>query len=327
MSFQPLPWHDELWQMMMASARQGALAHAFLLKGVSGVGKLHFAKAFAGMLLCEANGNEPCQRCKGCSLVQAGNHPDLLVVEPEEAGRPIKIGQVRALNDFAQKTAQQGGRRIIIINPAEAMNINASNALLKSLEEPGAETLFLLVSHRAADMLPTIRSRCQVLSFATPGKEQALSWLMDKLDDSSDAGLLLNLASGSPLLAYAFFGQGALQLRRDLIDSVGALFKGELTPVEVAKEWQGRDYVQILEWLASWLEDSVKFKLSGEGGVIKNDDLIKLIGYLAGKSDVRQLIELRDLLVAQRQILLSGGNLNTLLVLEGVFCRYLGLVL
>lgn len=324
----PLPWQHGFWQKLLASARRGTLAHALLLKGAAGVGKLHFAQALAGWLLCEADNPEgACQQCKGCALVQAGNHPDLLRVEPEEAGRPIRIAQIRTLNDFAQKTAQQGGHRIIIINPAQAMNVSASNALLKSLEEPGEQTLFLLVSQRAGGVLPTIASRCQPLHFALPEKTQALSWLAATLDQPEQAGPLLTLAQGAPLLARDLAGQDVLARRQGLVAAMGLLFRGSSTPVELARKWQNHDVVQTLEWLAGWLEDAVRLRLSGQTGYVYNQDQVQLVAYLAERVEAQSLLASRDWLLVQRQSLLASGNLNIPLLLESVFCRCLELIL
>ena len=135
-----LPWQDNLWQQMITCCQRGALAHAYLLRGMPGVGKFQFAKALAAYLLCKSPvNNRYCGQCKECELLHAGTHPDIAIIEPDEPGRAIRIDKIRQLTGFAHKTAQQGGRRIIIMNPAEAMNIHAANALLKCLEEPGGK--------------------------------------------------------------------------------------------------------------------------------------------------------------------------------------------
>ena len=235
-----LPWQSHLWQQMVQRDRNDNLAHAYLLRGVPGVGKLQFARSFASYLLCLSPINgEACGRCKECELLLAGTHPDIVIVEPDEPGRPIKIDRVRELNEFAHKTAQQGGRRVIIINPAEAMNVNASNALLKCLEEPGEDTLYLLISARAGDMLPTIRSRCQQLTFTCPDKEVAMEWLQEKLENPADASELLDMVAGAPLEAERFAREGVPETRRKLSEGVKALLKGKVTPVELAKRLAG----------------------------------------------------------------------------------------
>ncbi len=327
MSCQPLPWQHAEWDQLQARTRNHNLAHAFLLKGTPGIGKYWFAKAISSWLLCESpNARLACEKCKSCTMIRAGHHPDLLCVEPDESGKFIKVDQVRQLTEFAHKTAQQGGRRIIIINPAEAMNVNASNALLKCLEEPGAETLFLLVSHRSGDMLPTIRSRCQALNFKIPETSVGLDWLKKQLAARDEANALLDLALGAPLLALSMSEQDILDIRKKLVQSIEALFRGIETPVELAKKWQGENIILVLEWLTSWLEDVIRLAHMQDENNLRNKDQLKLIKYLSVKSQLLDVIQVRDWFTVQRQILLQGGNLNSQLLIEGSFCHYLKLV-
>src|SRR5690606_31936472 len=134
----PCPWHLPVWDALTAGSRH---AHAFLFAGLPGVGKRLFAEAFAAHLLClQPQSGRACGQCRSCHLCQAGSHPDRLVVEPEEQGKAIRIDAIRQLGDFMGQTAQQGGRKVIILHPAEAMNLNAANALLKSLERSEEHT-------------------------------------------------------------------------------------------------------------------------------------------------------------------------------------------
>ena len=324
----PLPWQEGIWQSIIQQEQTDRLAHAFLLRGVQGVGKFHFARALAGQLLCETQGDDyACGRCKECGLVRAGTHPDLLIVQPESEGKHIKIDQIRQVNDFARKTAQQGGRRVVVMSPAEAMNINAANALLKSLEEPGSNTVFLLVSDRAGDMLPTIRSRCQLLTFAAPDREEAARWLSEHVADRVVIDQLLDLTGNSPVSARQMFDQGTLEVRGKLINAMAGLFRGEITPVELAKEWQGTNSPMILGWLGSWLDDVVRISLTGSDQKICNKDLAKMLSYLSGKSPTKTIIRLRDETYELRQLLREGASLNGQIMLEGVFSKYLELVI
>lgn len=181
------------------AALRARLPHALLLHGAQGVGKLQLAERFAQLLLCEAagQGTEPCGACRACRWFLGGNHPDVRYVEPEalrrytaqadedeaapaKAAKPsaeIKIEQVRALADFVNVGSHRGGGRIAIVHPAEDMNASAANSLLKGLEEPPASAVFLLVSHRPARLLATIRSRCVAVPVPPPDAESAHAWL------------------------------------------------------------------------------------------------------------------------------------------------------
>lgn len=192
---------DELqpaaWRQL--AALRGRLPHALLIHGAQGVGKLALAERFAQLLLCEVagQGTEPCGTCHSCRWFLGANHPDVRFIEPEafgryaaqadedeavpaKAGKPsteIKIEQVRALADFVNVGSHRGGRRVAVVHPAEDMNLSSANALLKSLEEPPAGAFFLLVSHRPARLLPTIRSRCVAVPVPAPDPGAAAAWL------------------------------------------------------------------------------------------------------------------------------------------------------
>lgn len=187
----------ETWRRL--TGLLGRLPHALLLHGVPGVGKLALAERFAQLLVCEgrAQALDPCGKCDGCRWFLAGSHPDIRYLEPESMGRfsaaaeegeepkvkegkpsnQIKIEQARALGDFVHVVSHRGGQRVAIIHPAEDMNIATANSLLKNLEEPPAGAVFLLVSHRPARLLPTIRSRCVSVPVPLPDSKAAAAWL------------------------------------------------------------------------------------------------------------------------------------------------------
>ena len=209
------------------------LPHALLLHGPRGIGKLQLAERFAQLLLCEGRGlaTAPCGGCDSCRWIAAGNHPDLRILEPEAIARKamleddeptdtaaktkrkpsieIRIEQVRQLDDFVHMGSHRGGRRVAILHPAEDMNTPTANALLKNLEEPPANAAFLLVAHRPARLLPTIRSRCVQLAVPLPDASTSARWL--EAQGVSDAADWLAFAGGAPLraLQYASSGSGA----------------------------------------------------------------------------------------------------------------------
>ena len=142
------PWQKNQWQRLLSQHRQERLPHALLLTGAAGLGKETFARQFAQFLLCKAAGESVCGQCAGCSLILANNHPDLLMIAPEESGKNIKVDQIRDMSATLNQTAQRAGYQVAIISPAEALNRAAANALLKTLEEPSGRVLLLLVSHQ-----------------------------------------------------------------------------------------------------------------------------------------------------------------------------------
>lgn len=227
------PWNKRIWESLRDSVDR--LPHAVLIQGPEGVGKLALAEQLAGRLLCEAPtaASESCGRCDGCRWFASGNHPDLRRLEPEALAKTpagiedpereergtrrtkpsheIKIDQVRELADFLYLGSHRGRRRVAIVHPAEAMNVHAANALLKGLEEPPSDAMFVLVSHHPARLLPTIRSRCVVVAVPRPDEAAALAWLGAEAAEQ-DMRRWLAFAGGSPRLAqqYASGERGAM---------------------------------------------------------------------------------------------------------------------
>ena len=211
-------FQQKAWDRLVRQLER--LPHALLLHGPQGVGKLQLAERFAQLLLCEARDRRttPCGRCDGCRWFLAGNHPDLRFIEPEAIARQtaiedsegterkknkpsteIRIEQIRGLADFLNIGSHRGGRRVAIVHPAEAMNAHAANALLKSLEEPPAGAIFLLVSHRPSRLLATIRSRCIPSPVPLPVASAARAWL--EAQDVQEGTRRLAFAGGAPLRA------------------------------------------------------------------------------------------------------------------------------
>ncbi len=324
---EPMSWHGENWQGLCKRLGDKQLPHALLLRGQSGVGKRQFALAFAQFVLCQnrTDNLRACGHCRPCLLNSAGTHPDLLLLEPEERGKQIKIGQVRTMIEFTEKTPLQGGFRVVVLCPAEAMNISSANALLKCLEEPGRDTLLLLVSEQVSSLLPTIRSRCQQLLFTRPDQAQALAWLQQSIDDPERAKTLLQLAAGEPVTALRYEQEGLLEQRDSMIADLAKLSRGQLSSVELAVRWQGFDLVVVMEWLGLWLQEMVRYRATASDDFLVTQNMTTMLRYIADKAGQKRLLETLEWLVQQRATLLSQVNLNKQLLLEAVAGRWLAL--
>ena len=227
------------------AARSAKLPHALLVYGPRGIGKLALAERISQTLLCESSGKKPCGACDGCRWFLGGNHPDFRRVEPEALAKippadpddeapaakrtkqpsiEIKIDQVRELADFLYVRSHRGAMRVALVHPAEDMNENASNALLKGLEEPPAGAMFILVSHRPAQLLPTIRSRCVAIPVPIPPRDAALKWLSGQ--GIKDAERWLAYAGGAPLRALDYAAEA---------ETLSRLLKAP-APVEVRED-------------------------------------------------------------------------------------------
>ena len=221
------PWNEPLLESVRK--RLSRLPHALLIHGARGVGKLALAERVAQLLLCENDdaAKRPCGACSGCRWYLAGSHPDFRRIEPEalakepppedeaedtpaKKGKPslvIKIEQIRGLEGFLNIGSHRGKLRVALVHPAEDMPEASANALLKGLEEPPSGAVFLLVSHRPAQLLPTIRSRCVALPVPVPPVEVAQRWLESQ--HVKDAPRWLAYAGGAPLRAMDYAAHAA----------------------------------------------------------------------------------------------------------------------
>ena len=216
----PLPWLAAPLAHALAAQR----GHALLVHGSAGVGALQYALTLAQALLCEGAGPaRPCGACGSCRLVRAHLHPDLMVLLPEtlrrmhawllmddkadadeakrKPSRQIRIDEVRTLIDWSTKTSARGRGKVAVLHPADALNAQSANALLKTLEEPPAGTRIVLTTADPALLLPTVRSRCQWQALAAPALELALEWL--RAQGVAQPQTLLAACSGRPLDALA----------------------------------------------------------------------------------------------------------------------------
>lgn len=262
------------WNALQAQRLR--LPHALLLIGPRGVGKLALAEAFAASLFCESSAGDgrACGQCPACNWFQQGHHPDYRLLQPdalseeegaeeggrkEKASQQITIDQIRALDDFLVVGTHRAGLRIIVVNPAEAMNRNTANAVLKTLEEPPPDTLFLLISNEPTRLLPTIRSRCQTVVVNLPPAREAVRALAE--DGVADAERWLALAGGAPGVAAELAASGA----GGWIDLLTAQLAGwrELDPLSAAaqlektvKESKGRLPLRaVVEAIQKWAID------------------------------------------------------------------------
>lgn len=248
-------------------------------------------------------------------LNKVQNHPDLLIISPEEGAKSIKVDQIRALIDDLGKTAQQGGYKVVVLEPAEAMNLNAANALLKSLEEPALNTLLVLVCHTPSAVLPTIRSRCQMRLLATPNSEQVIHWLKPLMAGSSvPIEKLMDAAGGAPLTALSYLEGDALECRDTWLLNLVRLSTGQISAIEVAAQWQKDDVIALVEWFLVWLHSVIRWQVGAEQLLINQlpQDLQNRLAKVP-RSLLHRYLE--KILVSKRQ-LLGNSNPNKQLLLE-----------
>lgn len=326
--------HTQAWSQLTGGRER--MAHAILLAGPAGNLKGDLAYAFAAGLLCESPDpiGSACGRCIACNWFAQGNHPDFRWLRPEAAEEPtepakegkggskeITIDQVRALGDFLTVGTHRAGHRVILVAPAEAMNRNTANALLKSLEEPRPGTVFLLVSDHPERLLATVRSRCRVVPVGQPDTSSALKWLNDQ--GVAEAERWLALAGGAPELAKKISTGSHQSLLRLLEEQLGSghrlnaiTFAAEIDKLLKA---DGRvTAYDVIDWTQRWLYD-----LTARTAVLParffTFALTKL-DCLAATTDLRRLLKFND--KAHEFKKLSQHTLNNKLFFEDFFTEY-----
>jgi len=321
------PWQAEQWQQLVSRKQRGQLPHAILLSGAEGLGKHQFAEQFAESMLCHNNGvnGEACGECRGCLLVKAGSHPDIKRIEPEEAGKAIKIDQIRALTSFTVLNAQfDHGYKVILIGPAENMNRAAANSLLKTLEEPTKNTIIILLTSAPQRLLATILSRCQRINFIAPSYTIATEWL--ERQSVSKARQWLEIADGAPLAALNMARTDEsieTQYETGLL-TLGALQAREKDPLSIAADWQKKGGLRAVKWLTNWVMDIIRLSQGNLQVALACPSQHSQLVNFANQLDIAGLhAYLPHLYEASR--LLSTSQVNQQLLLEEILIRWAAL--
>jgi DNA polymerase-3 subunit delta' len=267
-----MPWHVEHWSRLQARRQRDALPHALLLCGSAGLGKRAFADRFIKGLLClEPVDGDACGQCRSCLLVAAGSHPDLVTLsfglrKDGVQRSEIVVDQIRELSPRLAMRSQFGGWQVATIDPADVMNMAAANALLKTLEEPSAQTMLILLADAPWRLPQTIRSRCQRIEFHQPSTDEALAWLQAK--SIRDPAGALAAAGGNPGQAMAWARDGALDQRVEVRKDLAALAAGRGQPLEVVKRWLDNEPAQRLWFAAQAVADEIKARSASAAGPI-----------------------------------------------------------
>ncbi len=323
-----LPWHNLIWESLLHRQTTNSLPHALLFSGGDGIGKKAFAHFFASYLLCmNPTPTGACGQCRSCHLQKAESHPDFMRVTPEENSQIIKIDQIREVVDFVNSTAMLSGYRIIIISPASAMNMYAANALLKTLEEPTENTLFILICEQSLRVPATISSRCQKIVFSKPATDDALLWLRSQVDENQLQALplVLNLAFGAPLLARDYFKDDRLSKRQALYDGLVQLRLQQTDPLKFAALWDDKAVPTLLYFLATWSQDLLRFKLVGPDVELINSDYQKMMQKIIDKLTAENITHYCDWVQKAYASVLNLLNVNRQLLLKELFIRWVKL--
>ncbi|GHZ49541.1 DNA polymerase III, delta prime subunit [Vibrio cholerae] len=250
------PWLVPVWQPWQAGLAAGKISSATLIQAPEGLGVESLVELMARTLMCTSSQSELCGFCHSCGLMQSGNHPDFHVVKPEKVGKSITVEQIRQMNRIAQESSQLSGYRLIVIEPADAMNESSANALLKTLEEPAPNCLFILVTSRIKHLLPTIVSRCQRLVLPAPTTALVVEWL--KGQGITTPAYALHLCADSPLKTRAFMLEGGAEKYHELESQLMNALSGDVNAQLKCIALIDADLTTHLYWVWCVLTDAQK---------------------------------------------------------------------
>ena len=264
MTTSELPWLEAHKAQLRAAFAADHLAHAILIHEARGTGGDVLAIWLAQLVLCTVQGHEPCGACAGCRSAASHQHPDLATLAPIEESRQIRIEQVRELSSELAFTSHQGGYKVAIISPADALNRNAANALLKTLEEPTPRTVLILVATQPSRLPATLLSRCQRVHIRAPSRIEAVAWLQSAYGPN-DWRRALETLGDAPLLAADIDPKVVVELATDTQRVLDETRLGRADPVVTAERWGRTELPLRLLCIENWLTDRIRSHFADAG--------------------------------------------------------------
>jgi DNA polymerase-3 subunit delta' len=260
------PWLAAAWEGWARRVQAGRIPHALLVQGPAGLGKRAFVQAVIASLLCQARraDGHACGHCRTCALRLAGTHPDQVAVTLEDDAREIKVDQIRRIAAKVATTSQLGGLKTVLFDPADRMNAASANALLKTLEEPAADSVLVLVADQPGRLPATIRSRCQRIDVRFPPRAQALAYLAGHGVAAETADVALALAAGNPGQALQLARPETIKRANAVAEDLAGLASARSPAVQVVTRWMRDEPVERL-LLASSLLRWAQWRRRGSG--------------------------------------------------------------
>jgi DNA polymerase III subunit delta' len=326
-----LPWHQAQWRELLE--RKSALPHALLFRGREGIGKLDFVRKLAQSLACSTpDAGAACGACQSCRWFASDAHPDYREILPEalrpaeaegtaagerKPSQQISVEEIRNLHDFIHLTSHQSGGKTIVLYPAETLNVNAANALLKNLEEPPPNTRFMLVSHRPSYLPATIISRCQQIALPTPAVQVAEQWLREQ--GVAEPALSLAQTGNAPLAALNL-DDGEFWVQRKSL--LGGLAASTVDAFALAEQVRDFPVARLLGWLRRWNYDLLSAKSIGQ--VRFNPDYAQTLTQQAARLRAIDISRFHRVLVRQQRSI--HHPLNARLYIEQLLFAYTALL-
>jgi DNA polymerase-3 subunit delta' len=294
MGFAEIIGHQRPLEILRLALGNGRLHHAYLFVGPDGSGKRTVALALAKAIHCRETKNDFCDRCPDCARIQAGNHPDVRLVQTLEDKKEISINQVREIEKELNFRSFSGKRKIAIIDPATLLNTSSQNALLKTLEEPPQNSMIVLIAPNAGALLPTLRSRCLRVSFGPLARDEVARYLTSKEGiNQDDANLRAALSMGSLGAAIKFDKDELLEKRRSWAAWLLSLNAGDYRGAIAAAEAIASDKEEclgFLEWAETWYRDLLVHAATEDSEEVVNVDMLTEIGSQSAKGNFEQML-------------------------------------
>ena len=328
----PFPWQKSLWDKLTTQYDENKLAHAYLISGALGIGKELFAYEFSRYVMCSTPSNlAACGVCKNCKYgfdeEFGSTHPDIMVLAIEDGSRDIKIDQVRTLSEFLTKTSHSGRAKIAIIVEAHRMNTATANALLKTLEEPTANTYLFLSTHLPGSLPATIRSRCHKLTMATPDSQTAIAWLSQHLAEQENVTALSRAAQHRPLFALELSKFDGLQNQHQFLSKLIQLSSGN-TSIQATVALAGKIGEQaVIGYLVQVSTILIKYLLINQQPTEMEPEHQALLAIFqqnkpASTPVLLMLMRYYDQLQEAHKQLLGSTNPNPQLIMESLLWRW-----
>ena len=248
-----MPWLHQAQSRLRQARANGRLPHSLLLLSVPGLGAELLANWISAYVLCDLKESQPCGACASCRLLMSDSHPDHHRVALEEDAQQIKVEQVRELMEPLSLKSYRGGYKVGVIEDAETLNTYGANAFLKTLEEPSADTVLIVIARPNHRLPVTISSRCMRISLRAPPSAEASVWLDEHSTVKRQWAAALGLAGGAPLLALKLDPGALAALDEDMQACVGQLAAGSVDISLLAERWLRSDPELRIRWLENWV--------------------------------------------------------------------------
>ena len=309
--------HEDILDRLIKNIRTGISQHAYIFEGEKGAGSLEAAMLFANALVCEKKEVAPCGACTACTLAKAGNHPDINTVTPRKDKKNILVDQIREVLKDAAKKPYENGKKVYTVLYGDDMNEQAQNAFLKLLEEPPEYAVFIILAENTASLLPTVRSRCEIIKFPPVSGEKIKDALLKAYPDVKNADFLARYSLGNIERAKTLaLDEGFMPLRSGAFEMLEKLLSKELSEsYDVAEfaELNKADAETVLRLWADLLRDIMLIQNDG-GRYAVNTDYKEQLAGIANRTDEKRIVAALSEVIRAQEMLKRYVNLRTLIL-------------